>query len=949
MLASADLIFFDFETRGRGLDLKAVGTPAYSAMAEAIVCAYAIGDGSAQVWHAGGAILDWNDAPAELKTRFDDGALMAAWNASFDSAIWNYATLGFPFLPPERVIDPMMQAGISNLPTDLEGAARYLGRDGKQKDGKKLIKLFSVAGAAPADYPEEWARFLAYGQRDVEAMREVYQRTRPLPRPEWEQYWAFERINRRGVCIDAPFVARAAALAAEDATAIGRRLVELTDGAVTSVGQAQRIAAWLHDQLPDAAMREALTVGAPAGEDEGDEAEEPEPELSLTRNRVARVLAMLEAKRANGGLCPSETKAFEAATLRLYGAGASPKKFARIAREQVGGVIRDQYRFAGAGQTGRASGRGIQVQNLTRDTLGAVEAALIDLIADGCSHAELAAADPSDISVTRKLALLTRPALIAGPGKVFVWSDWSAIEARVTPWLAASPEAEEVLEIFRACDADPSLPDNYARAAADILHKDAGAIDKAERAIGKVATLALGFGGAVGALKTMALNYRIHLDDDEARRIVDAWRDANPWAPAFWGAHREGESFGLWGAAMTAWEQPGRITSAGRLGFVYRDYLGGSLFMALPSGRLLTYPRPEWREVDILDKDGEPTGERRRELSFRRAHGRAKLWRGTLCENAVQATAADLLRAAVTRIETNRAYAFMPIRLHTHDEILVEAAEGRAEEAKAILRREMLTLPDWAANLPLQSEESVCRYYTKSKAALHDSERGRTMNDQSVAAAAVVNFPEKAPAHSAKLNLAALHAAAQASGTSETRYWLNGVQVEIAPRQTIYVATDGLILFAYHDPVAEDGPDNDLTGNWIIPTTTIKAVKLKKGSPPEALLIAGDNGNFIIATGERSTCEVTPIDGTFPDWRRAFPREVGKPAPFPLTFDPALVARLWKAGAAIGAPKPYLAPSGACPALVHYASANAIGLIMPTRSDVAGTLLVAPDWAAVAA
>ena len=225
--------------------------------------------------------------------------------------------------------------------------------------------------------------------------------------------------------------------------------------------------------------------------------------------------------------------------------------------------------------------------------------------------------------------------------------------------------------------------------------------------------------GSVGALQSMALNYRIHLDDAEARRIVDAWRDANPWAPAFWGAHREGESFGLWGAAMTAWEQPGQIATAGRLGFAYRDdYLGGSLFMALPSGRLLTYPRPKWRDVDILDKDGKPTGETRRELSFRGAHGRAKLWKGVFCENAVQATAADLLRATVTRIETNPAYAFMPIRLHTHDEALIEVDEGRAGEAKTILRREMLTLPDWAAGLPMRSEESVCRYYTKSKAAL---------------------------------------------------------------------------------------------------------------------------------------------------------------------------------------------------------------------------------------
>ena len=140
--------------------------------------------------------------------------------------------------------------------------------------------------------------------------------------------------------------------------------------------------------------------------------------------------------------------------------------------------------------------------------------------------------------------------------------------------------------------------------------------------------------------------------------------------------------------------------------------------MALASGRLLVYPRPRWREVDVLDRDGKPTGEKRRELSFRRAHGRARLWHGTICENAVQATAADLLRLTVTRIETNPALAFMPIRMTTHDEIVCEVDEARADEAKAILRREMLTLPAWAEGLPLAAETSACPYYTKSKTAL---------------------------------------------------------------------------------------------------------------------------------------------------------------------------------------------------------------------------------------
>jgi hypothetical protein len=119
----------------------------------------------------------------------------------------------------------------------------------------------------------------------------------------------------------------------------------------------------------------------------------------------------------------------------------------------------------------------------------------------------------------------------------------------------------------------------------------------------------------------MALAYRIRLDAAEARRIVDTWRSANPWAREFWNA--------LWDAAMQAWELPGTITTAGRAAFVFRaDYLGGSLFMALPSGRLLTYPRPKWRDVEVLNKDGNPTGEWRHELSSRRACGREVMVRG---------------------------------------------------------------------------------------------------------------------------------------------------------------------------------------------------------------------------------------------------------------------------------------------------------------------------------
>ena len=336
-----DIGWIDFEVFGGSLDLKAAGAFRYVAEAStrAIVLAYAIGNAPALTWHADGAILDWDNAPDDLRNTFEHGATLAAWNASFDAAVWNYATLGFPFLTPERIVDPMIQAGVSNLPIDLERASRYLGGAGKQKDGKALIRMFSIEGANPREYPAEWKRFLAYARQDIEAMREAYRRTRPLPIDEWRQYWAFEHVNRRGVTLDMPYVRRAAALAAEDTVAIGRRLVKLTNGAVTRVTQAKRIATWLHDNLADAAMREILTVGVPADDDDDDDDVEADPqELSLERDRVARVLAMLDAKRANGGLSPNEAQAHEAAALRLYGAGASPKKFARLEAQQVDGV-----------------------------------------------------------------------------------------------------------------------------------------------------------------------------------------------------------------------------------------------------------------------------------------------------------------------------------------------------------------------------------------------------------------------------------------------------------------------------------------------------------------------------------------------------------------------------------------------------------------------------------
>jgi hypothetical protein len=195
----------------------------------------------------------------------------------------------------------------------------------------------------------------------------------------------------------------------------------------------------------------------------------------------------------------------------------------------------------------------------------------------------------------------------------------------------------------------------------------------------------------------------------------------------------------------------------------------------------------------------------------------------------------------------------------------------------------------------------------------------------------------------ARISLPALRAAAQAASTDRARYYLNGVLVEISARQAIYVATDGHVLFACRDPLGEDEPDNDLVGNWIVPTATITLAKIDKKLSPAAVLEGGDAGSRLILRTASGDLEFSPVDGTFPDWRRIVPREVERADP--IQFDPARLARLWKAGAIVGAPEPPLAPNGGGPALVLYADNNAVGLIMPLRCDITAASSSPPDWA----
>lgn len=323
--------------------------------------------------------------------------------------------------------------------------------------------------------------------------------------------------------------------------------------------------------------------------------------------------------------------------------------------------------------------------------------------------------------IGKTLGMLIRPAFIAPKGKTLVWGDWSAIEARVLPWLAASPGAEKVLDIFRTNDADPSLPDIYMITAGELLGKPAEAVTKAERqSHGKVPVLSLGFGGALGALAKMATNYGVFFDEEAGKALVGSWRGRNQWAPEFWGAFRTNEygdvvkADGLWGAANMAIRNPGEGFTAGRVVYVFDPaYLDGTLFCLLPDGRPLVYPSCRYRTRTVKDQD---TGEEKEvhALWFRKGYGWSALWYGKLAENITQAVAGSILRETLVALDQAQGD-WMPIVGHTHDEIVTEVEDEpeTVANAKAYLKAFMLDAPAWRATLPLAVAITENWYYTK--------------------------------------------------------------------------------------------------------------------------------------------------------------------------------------------------------------------------------------------
>lgn len=602
-----------------------------------------------------------------------EDACFIAHNAGFDRLITEHVLpkhLGFPasWAHTDRWMCSARQASASLLPyrlTDACKAAKLAHK--KDPRGKELIRKLSIGPWDPHyKDSEEMEHMRIYCARDVLATRALWHATRPLTAAEWAWYAMNERINDRGVYVDQVFAEKAAKLAKALKSTVDDELGALRPGLTASAHVAK--GRFLGDLLrAHEGLREACR--------------KPSGAYSCDQSRRTLLREAFCNDDVRDHFDPDTLKTLEAFLDALdRGSGVAAKKYDKMLQlVDSDGRLRGQYVFMGAGQTGRFSSWGVQIHNLKRRTPEDRPFAEVRSVLLGGGSANVDQAT---------LGACLRPTFRAAPGKVLTWGDWSAIEARVLPWLADHVQARPVLQAFE------QGRDIYVETAAKLLRKRPDQVTKHDRQVaGKVPTLFLGYGGGRGAFLVGARAYGLQVTETEAEDFKHAWRRANPWANAFWQALKNGWDF--------AFDNPGNWVRAGRVRYLYHR-AHHTMYCALPSGRPLVYPAvdAEWRYVEKIDR-------RVRQFTFRAVEGnstfRKDVWYGLLAENVTQAVAADVLMTTLERVER----AGLDVVLHTHDEVVIEDTEGREKELVELME----TLPDWAEGLPLKAEaESGERY-----------------------------------------------------------------------------------------------------------------------------------------------------------------------------------------------------------------------------------------------
>jgi DNA polymerase len=651
------VLYVDFETRSR-VDLGAKGVYNYAQdMSTEVLCmSYAFDDGEVQTWvpkYTSDGVMWLNDSPFPEAVANHTG-MIYAHNAAFERLIfWYVLQINFDL---EQFYCTATQARANCAPGSLEDVGRFASVSMKKDHrGAQLIRLLSIP-QADGTFREDaalMAEMIQYCETDVRAMRAVSKAMRPLSAEELADYHVNERINDRGVLVDVPLAKAAMRYAHDELVEIEERVAELTDGEITSV-RSPKMREWVLERVGDEAKKLMLV----------------KDKYSIDKTVRANLLAMENPDE----IPPAVAEVIQCAD-DLW--ASSVAKFSRMAdlADDEDCRVRGAFVFAGGAATGRASSYGLQVHNFTRKCAKEPDAVRQSMVR---GHNIVPAYGKR---VTDVLRGMLRPALIPAPGKSFVVADWSAIEGRVNPWLSNSKAGEDKLDIFRR-KLDPYKVN--AAATYSVAYEE---VTGEQRQVGKVQELALGFAGGVGAFAAMGRAYGVHFEEAQARRIVDAWRRANPWSVRFWQDLEE--------AYTRAMRNKGHEFSAGRVAYLFD---GQHLWYALPSGRVLCYPyaRLESDGVTYAKASWKPAADAKE-------WPRARLWKGLACENITQAAANDILRHALRQLDD--------VVLHVHDEIVVET--DNPEAVKQEMERIMCSPPAWAEGLPLAVEAEIMTRYGK--------------------------------------------------------------------------------------------------------------------------------------------------------------------------------------------------------------------------------------------
>lgn len=589
--------------------------------------------------------------PAILAALEDDKVTKWAFNANFERICLS-RFLGYPtgdYLEPDSWKCSMVWAAYMGLPLSLEGAGAVLGLE-KQKlaEGKDLIKYFCQPCAPtksngqrtrnlPKHAPDKWLAFKKYNIRDVETEMSIQARLLKYPVLDsvWEEYHLDQEINDRGVGLDMELVRQAIQMDGRSRSELTQAMKELTS--LDNPNSVQQMKQWLADN--------------------GVETD------TLGKKAVAELLKT----------APPQLQ--KVLTLRQQLAKSSVKKYQAMETAVCAdGRARGMFQFYGANRTGRWAGRIIQMQNLPQNHLDDLSEARGLVRAGGFDALEMLYEDVPDT-----LSQLIRTAFVPQENRKFIVADFSAIEARVIAWLAGEKWRQDVFAEGK---------DIYCASASQMfgVPVEKHGVNGHLRQKGKIAELALGYGGSVGALKAMGA-LEMGLSEDELPALVSAWRQANPKIVQFW-----------WAVDRAVMEAVSRRTTTKTHGIIF-SARNGMLFITLPSGRSLAYVKPKIGENrfggDCITYEG---------VGGTKKWERIDSYGPKFVENIVQATSRDILCYAMKTLRC------CSIVMHIHDEVVIEADRRMSLQAVC---DQMGRTPPWANGLQLRADGYETDFYKK--------------------------------------------------------------------------------------------------------------------------------------------------------------------------------------------------------------------------------------------